>query len=195
MTSKKKIGIKVLQLNMCGGFKYKYMNILNYCESVGVNIICLNETFLNEKNMKLNWEPPGRAWRMYRGDRVLASPRDQARGGAAILVHSSVPSVQVDVPVGCECVCVEVVRVGDTDPSKPHKDRIRVISVYASPLRELPLEEIKSLVPDKKNGMCMIVGDFNAKHPMWGCSRQDERGNSLEALMVGDLGFRLLNYG
>ncbi|GBO09475.1 hypothetical protein AVEN_137417-1 [Araneus ventricosus] len=71
------------------------------------------------------------------------------------------------------------------------RDRsIKVFNVYHPPNNKQLQDNFNNITGEN----IIILGDLNAKHPMWGCATQNTRGNELVNL-VDDGGFIVLNDG
>ena len=114
---------------------------------------------------------------VFRKDRHSSNPS----GGVAVVVQSGVACALVPLQTSLEAVAVRILL-----------DRlITLVSLYLPPNVPLRLHELQALINQLPKPF-LILGDFNAHHPLWGSSRQDSRGGVVERLLLST-GICLLN--
>lgn len=92
-----------------------------------------------------------------------------AHGGVGLFIKSHISSYEVKLRTRLQAVAVSV---------KIHK-RITLCSLYLPPSEVVTKQEIQSLL-DQLPKPFIILGDFNAHHPMWFDTRPtDERGKTI----------------
>ena len=98
--------------------------------------------------------------------------------GVALLLHGSLQYTTL------EAVAVKV-----------HTGReLTICSVYLSPNCDIPKDEIRTVIRQLPRPF-LLLGDFNAKHPLWDLSNPtDQRGGRIESLIVEE-SLALLNEG
>ncbi|GFY42949.1 putative RNA-directed DNA polymerase from transposon X-element [Trichonephila inaurata madagascariensis] len=127
--------------------------------------IALQETFLRP-NIGFNFPN----YSTYRNDRLT-----HRGGGTAILVKNSIAHHAIEIFT----TAIDITTIEIEGPS----GNITVCSLYRP-----PKSPRNSFIPDlikifRNRTQCIVVGDFNAKHPSWNLNR---RGN--------DAGYKLLKY-
>jgi len=139
-------------------FEFKqHVSVYNY------DVICIQETWLKE-NKSYNLS----GYDMVRYDRPL-----REHGGVATFVRSGLKYAQIKINSDLECVVLKL------ETSSGH---INVVNVYIPPDKTFntdqnQLKEIFSF------SNCIIMGDFNAKNPLWGSSNTDKLGDTIENLI------------
>ena len=95
-------------------------------------------------------------------------------GGVAIFVKNFASSYRVDLRTNLQAVAVSV---------KIHR-RVTVCSLYLPPGQAVELEQLQGLI-DQLPKPFLLLGDFNAHHPMWYDPRpMDERGKCIVDLIA-----------
>jgi len=139
-------------------------NKLEFKQHVSVNnydVICIQETWLKEnKNYNLS------GYEIIRNDR----PANEQGGGVATFVRSGLKYSQININSDLECIVLKL---------ETSLGNINVVNVYIPPNKtachdKTKLNEIFSF------SNCIIMGDFNAKNPLWGSSNTDKLGNEIE---------------
>lgn len=155
-------------------------NFLKYYISLSqdYDVICLQETLLYpNKNFHIN------EFRSTRLDVTHPSVR-----GICILSRLSLKTSLADLSA-FNHPSIEIIGTEITFKSYT----LLIVSVYRHPNCYTPpsiLNDILSLHHKYKH--LVILGDFNAHHPMWGADRGDTPGNSI-ARIIENRGIRLLN--
>ena len=105
-------------------------------------------------------------------------------GGVAILVHENLPihpEIKLDTPLQAIAIRVNI------------GIRITICSIYnsrAHPLDKRLLARLLEQLPQP----VLMVGDFNAYHPLWGSPTADVRGGIVESF-IAESGLNILNDG
>ncbi|GFT30229.1 reverse transcriptase domain-containing protein [Trichonephila clavipes] len=170
--------VNFLQLNINGTQK-KWAELSDILNENNIHVACLQETWLNSK---LHFNVKG--YTTIRKDRVSG-----AGGGIAFLVKTP------------EIKCIEILPTSNTSSSTEAQainillpnHTITLVNVYHpdnSPIDTNILQDLASTSADTK----MILEDFNARSPSWGCKILDSKGDQLEDL-ADDLNLTILNTG
>lgn len=126
--------------------------------------LALQETHLHDRSPHIL-----RRHRVFKKDRLSDTPPD----GVAVVVQGGVACSEVPLCTPLEAVAVRLLL-----------DRlITVVSLYLPPNTPLHLSELQGLVGQLPQPF-MILGDFNAHHPLWGNIRQDSRGGVVERFLL-----------
>ena len=88
------------------------------------------------------------------------------RGGTALFVSNKLLHHEIDLSSDQDAVAVKV-KIAQRD--------ITLVSLYLTPNKPIDQQAVSSLMR-KIDGPCLIMGDFNAHHQTWGCSRNTPRG-------------------
>ena len=122
------------------------------------DIICIQETFFTSRN-KFSLQ----------GYSILRLDRKSPRGGAAILIKSSISYSELKTPKNVESLGIQIYsNVG----------KINIYNVY-NPGIDINKEEYELFFRGD-----IICGDFNAHNPIWGSKLLNKRGEVLEELFL-----------
>ena len=99
--------------------------------------------------------------------------RSPRQGGTALFVSNRLLHREIKVQTDLDCVTVQ---------AQLFQTNISIVSLYLSPSAPFPKNALNSLL-DGLTKPVMILGDFNAHHPAWGCTRLDARGKHTEEWM------------
>lgn len=141
------------------------MNSLEFKQHVSSNsydVICIQETWL-----KLNKIYNLSGYDIIRKDR----PPPEKGGGVATFLKTGLSYIEIKNNFETECIVVKI---------KTSSGYINIVNVYIPPQQIVKLDELKQLFSVSN---CIIVGDFNAKSPIWGSQNTDKRGEEIENLI------------
>lgn len=164
----------ILQWNL-RGYRKRYPDLQKLIEATSPACICLQETMLGNFLPK----PPT-------GYSILKHPTngDAVPGtGVATLIHNSLPFTKLNINTDFQAIAI---RVG-------LPDLITVCNIYLSPQEDVSSQDIQSLI-DQLPPPFILLGDVNAKHPLWGDTVTDARGRTLENVILNN-NLSLLNTG
>ena len=135
-------------------------DLLDMVSSLSPSIISLNElgTVVPVKTIK----------QLLFSYQVYATEGTNAHGGAVLAIEKRLK------PLPMEINDLNMVAAEITIESRSFV----VASVYSPPTERLPLSAMATLIKQSKN--FIIAGDFNAKHPEWGCPQVNTKGRQLE---------------
>jgi len=94
-------------------------------------------------------------------------------GGIAILVNNAIPLSHIQLNTSLQAVAVRVTC---------HKT-ISICSIYLSPSSKFYSNELGNLIAQFPPPV-LLLGDFNAHSTLWGCSKTDIRGKTIEDLLL-----------
>ena len=138
-----------------------------------ISAICLQETKLGNHSPNI-----GPNFIFYRSPPLIGA---RAQGGTGIIVHKSVNHRHVQLNTVLQACAVQIFTT----------KWITLCSVYLDPnledrlqdvhgnCRQLALNDLQSLL-DQLPQPFILMGDFNAKHTLWGNSNCDRWGNLIE---------------
>ena len=156
--------LRILQWNI-QGIRAKQEELQAILNNQLISIACIQETLLEDKT----WNPP-------KNYAIEKSPHIAGEGsrGAAVLLHRSIPYVRLHINTTLEAVAVKV-----------HQNRsYTVCCLYMSPNINIRKEDLVDLFNQLPTPF-LILGDFNAKHPLWDKNNPpDQRGKMLEKLIL-----------
>lgn len=153
----------ILQWNI-GGFFNRLAELQQFLCHSSVFCIALQET----------WFPVQRtpALRGYRGFYRNRDIYDRASGGVAVYVLATVPSAAVPLQTTFEAVAVRI-RAGQ---------EFTVCSIYLPPDATVSTTDVAAVVAQLPPPF-LLLGDFNAHHPLWGGTQTTVRGRDVETLL------------
>jgi len=128
--------------------------------------ICLQETFLKDNdNLTI---------KNYEIFSVTSSSTDgRPIGGTSILIRNDIPHRQLNINTQLQAVAINFTC---------HKS-ISLCSIYLPPHHNTKINELESLLGHLPSPT-LIVGDFNAHNPLWGCHDTNNKGNILEKFIL-----------
>ena len=169
--------LKVSQWNIRHLYKNKH-SLLSYCSQEKPNVICLQETWTQEKSIP----------KLSGFNLISHKPRDTGTkgGGVAIFASPQTPITTIPVQSNLE-ICAA--RIHST--SSPFS----IISLYVPPNQDNnQLEPLLTQALANIPAPYLICTDLNGHHPNWGSPTQDRRGKILNEWII-DNNLTLLNNG
>ena len=138
--------------------------------------MCLQETKLGNKPYN-----PGLNYSFHRSPQLLG---ERAQGGTGFIIHKSIHFTTIQLNTVLQACAVQI-----------HMDRkVTLCSLYLEPkledhlydmsgnARHLDISDLQNLI-DQLPSPFILMGDFNAKHALWGESTCDRWGNLFEQLL------------
>jgi ribonuclease HI len=133
--------------------KHEFINILNEYD---IKIAAISET----------WLSPDSSFSVSSFN-CIRDDRPDGRGGAALLIHASIPFQRINIPTNSDLQIVGVVIRG-----------IAIISAYIPPLIQFD-ENYWNAVISAYSSNIIVLGDFNAHSPIWGSPGYNRSGYSI----------------
>ena len=165
----------ILQWN-CRGLRTSISNLQAVISLQRPLAVCLQETKLSpESHCAI------KGYSVFRKD---VSADTVAHGGVLLAVHRSIPAQRLELRTPLQAVAARVLF---------NQRTITICSLYLPPGVSLPRRELDQLVAELPEPL-LILGDFNAHHPLWGCGDADVRGRVLEHFIL-DEHLGILNTG
>ena len=154
--------IKILQWNVQGITTSKE-DILSIVEEYQPLIMAFQETFLaNEFSINIKG---------YNNICKQGNFNRRFHGGVAIYVHDSIPQEIIEINSHYQALALKV---------NIHRNRpISVLNMYIPGRESLVKAEISGIL-DQIPKPCIVMGDFNAHHTVWGNQHTYQRGRLLE---------------
>ena len=166
--------ISVLQWNV-QGIRARYQELSSILRNKKVSVACLQETLLGDAD----WQPT----HLYKMEKSPHFGGEHNRG-VAIMVHTTLQYSRVRLYTTLEAVAITI------NSSKQYT----ICSVYLSPSVNIRREEIRNLIRQLPRP-ALLLGDFNAKHPLWDpVNNDDARGRDMAGLLT-DEAMGLLGHG
>ena len=163
----------IVQWNV-NGFNSRLPFLQKLISDISPVIIALQETKLDaNQNVYL------RNYKIYRKDR-------DGRGGGGVLlaIHNSIPNHEINIDSTLEFVACSVYF---------KNKRLNVASIYIPSDLQLLNEDLEDVFNQLEGGK-LILGDFNAKHDLWGSNINDNRGGIIADFIL-DNNINVLNSG
>ena len=137
------------------------------------DIICIQETWFTDFNV--SYIPNYFC--------VCRNRHDGRRGGLAIYLKKDITFQVMKVQGNIEYQRVDI---------SSKKGIISIINYY-NPCKKIEIEELNNMIQNVP-GKLIILGDFNSHNPLWGSSKLDSNGRTVESFME-DNDLALLNDG
>ena len=165
--------MSILQWNLCG-YRSKYTELKKLLSDLSPACVCLQETMLGMYSPV----PPS-------GYTIITSPNNEPipGQGLAFLVHNSIAYTKIQIHSDLQ---VQAIRAHISKP-------ITVCNIYLNPNQQIYQHSIENLILQLPEPF-LIVGDFNAKHTLWGDASVDRRGRTIESIIL-DKNISILNTG
>ena len=153
----------IIQWNINGYYThYEQLQIL--INNFSPDIICLQET-----NFKKNHQPTLKHFNTFVKNRVN---ENHASGGVAIVISDKYDSTEIPLNSNLEAVAISI--------SFPK--RIHICNIYIPNSFPLDLQDLEDLIAQLPVPL-ILSGDFNSHHALWGSTKTDRRGKTIENLL------------
>ena len=155
---------KIIQWN-CRGLKPNYNEILLLLLLLRPTVFCLQETFLKpDDNI---------AFKGFNVYNYIYKDGHKPSGGSSILVSSSCPQREIKLSTDLQAIAVSV----------SLDNEITICSVYIPPNYALQSKQLDSLLQQLPSPY-LLVGDFNGHNLLWGCKKNNVRGEIIEDFLA-----------
>ena len=151
---------KIVHWN-CRGLKPNYNEILLLLSLLKPSVFCLQETFLKQED-NINFK----GFNLYN---YIYTAGQKPSGGSSILVHSSYPQREIKLSTDLQAVAVSV----------SLEKEITICSLYI-PLNFTLHSQHLNFLLEQLPSPYLLVRDFNGQNMMWGCSKNNVRGEIIE---------------
>lgn len=159
----------------CHGFRNKLDELKTLIANHSPSCIALQETYLKPHDKS--------KIRRYGCIRKDNDSGERVSGGVALLISHNCPSTIIHLNTNLQAVAARI-----------HMHQLTTIcSIYLPPNETIAQTSLSHLI-DQLPPPFIIIGDFNAHSPLWGCSDKNHRGEQIESL-ISDFSLCLLNNG
>ena len=167
--------MSIVQWN-CRGISSSSEQLKTLIRDSDAKIICLQETKLGDRTYN-----PGLNYTFYNSPPL---PGERAQGGTGIIIHKSIKCKSVSLNTALQACAVQIFSA----------KKITLCSLYLEPRlehhmfdangdnRQLNINDLQHLI-DQLPTPFILMGDFNAKHTLWGNSECNRWGNLVEQLL------------
>ena len=139
--------------------------------------VCLQETFHGSKIVY----PPSKYYAYSGKPQTSTGPRPPR--GLVTLVHKDVPHTPLELTSDLDIVAIKI-----------HAQKsYTVVNLYVSPQENINVEQFRILISQLRTPF-LIIGDFNARNPLWGDTIRNSRGDTIERCLA-ELDLTILNTG
>ena len=155
--------LKIIHYN-CRSIKNKQFELFKYMNKQNVDILCLNETFLNSEDHNFNH---------INHHTIIRNDRTHKKGGGiAMILKNNIKFnvIQKASNENEEYIAIEI----DTPRDK---DKLLLISTYVHPNSNTNFDFIPKFMNKYKNAI--TIGDMNAHHNSWYCNKNNKKGTIL----------------
>ena len=164
----------ILQWNI-RGVHNKKQEIIQLIDQCKASVIALQETLMPANRLH---KIPG--YSVIGKDGVH---NFRQHGGVAIYIHSDIPFEEIALTSPLQAVAATI----------QLRNRLTLCNVYNSRSHNLSANLLNQLYSELPKP-CIILGDFNAYSPLWGCASSDTRGNIIASFLENS-NLVLLNNG
>ena len=167
--------MSIIQWN-CRGIASSFEQLKTLFRDANAKIMCLQETKLGDRTYN-----PGLNYNFYKSPPL---PGERSQGGTGIIVHKSIKHSEIPLNTVLQACAVQI----------QHNKKITLCSLYLEPKledhitdnvgnrRQLELRDLENLINQLPSPF-LLMGDFNAKHTLWGSNVCDRWGNIIEELV------------
>ena len=151
----------IIQWN-CRGFRANYDELVILTAETRASIICLQETYLKPADSYFV-----RNFHMYNSYGNVVQER--STGGTTILVRQGIIHSHISLNTNLQATAVRLTL---------HKT-FTICSLYISPSSHVTNSELNNLYEQLPHP-CLLLGDFNGHHSLWGSTHTNSRGRTIE---------------
>ena len=158
------MAVDILQWNI-RGLKSNFHELSLLLNDINPNVICLQETKLS-KDQQI-------CLKGYHSYHHIYTHGEIACGGSSILVKKGILHKKLSLQTKLQASAVRVTL---------HRP-MTICSIYIPPNKNPSLKEIEHLI-GQLPGPFLLVGDFNAHNPLWGSCDTNQKGKTVEDLLL-----------
>ena len=153
--------IKICLYN-CQSITNKSLSINQYMSDNKIDILCLNETFLNESIKSIN---------LLNNYYVIRQDRKQKGGGVAFILHKHITCdiIESKTTQDHEFIAIEITSA---------EEKISLLNAYVHPKSKTDFNFVNRIA--KRNSKMILVGDLNSTNISWSCNSTNTRGKRLD---------------
>ena len=155
--------IKICLYN-CQSITNKSHSINQYMSDNKIDILCLNETFLNESIKSIN---------LLNNYYVIRQDRKQKGGGVAFILHKDITCdiIESKTTQDHEFIAIEITST---------EEKITLLNAYVHPKSKTDFNFVNRIA--KRNSKMILVGDLNSTNISWSCNSTNTRGKRLDSI-------------
>ena len=162
---------KIVQWN-CRGIKPNLPEVQQLLNSLEPVALCLQETYLTSNTINIEHNKHKR-YALYTKNNIILGER--AHGGVALLISKSIPHSEINLTTPLQAVAVRLTL---------HKV-ISLRSLYLPPSTAIDIRKLEDLL-NHLPPPTVILEDFNAHSPIWGCRDLDIKGKQIEDFIANN---------
>jgi len=136
-----------------------------HCGKEKVDVVCIQEPYINK------WKIPGMPT-----DAVTLIPEDPGPMVAVVIFNKKIEAL-VDSKYTCKWIQTFSLKLG--------KHQITIVNLYCqfSMPADIFVNKLETILEGFYRGNLLILGDFNAKSPLWHCPGTDGNGEKYEDII------------
>ena len=158
---------KIVQWN-CRGIKPNLPEVQQLLNSLEPVALCLQETYLTSNTINID-----KRYALYTKNNIILGER--AHGGVALLISKSIPHSEINLTTPLQAVAARLTLHKVTS----------LCSLYLPPSTAIDVRELEDLL-NQLPPPTVILGDFNAHSPIWGCRDLDIKGKQIEDFIANN---------
>lgn len=157
--------LDILQWN-CRGLRASLPDLQTLVQDQQPAVICLQETKITDPDYNILTQ--------YHHTRKLATTTSTLpKGGVSIFVNKHLLSSAITLRTTLQAVAVRVTL----------HTPVSICSIYLPPNSKWTAQDLQDII-QQLPAPTILLGDFNAHHPLWGNSRTDQAGREVERLLT-----------
>jgi len=157
----------------CRGYHGNYHELRSLLSATSAVVASLQETKCG-----------GRDLNAPRGYAIYNKPGpDRLHGGSALIIHNSRPHAHYGLQTELQAVAVQI----------QLRRKVTICSLYLPPNENISFETLSGLIEQLPTPF-LLLGDFNARHQLWGDVVVNQRGRIVERLILTE-NLTILNDG
>lgn len=156
----------IIQWNLNGVFS-KIDELKIIIHKYNPQLICLQET-----NFKNNYTAPLQNYKGFSTNRKIAN---RASGGVTIYVKSNIIAKELKINTSLECSAVLI----------KHDETFTICNIYLPNQTTIELLDVQNIINQLPKPY-IILGDFNAHNIIWGSNTTDQRGKTIETILLNE---------
>jgi len=138
------------------GLKTKIPDVINFLQRQEIDILLIQETHLTNKDkLKL------------KNFQIQRQDGPNGHGGLVTLIKNHIPYLHKSL---LPTTSLDATAITLTDD-------LTIINIYNSPRNKFTQQDLRTLLDTSHK--VLLAGDFNARHSLWNCTRNNTNGNTL----------------
>ena len=155
---------KIIQFN-CRGLKHNFNELKILISTHNPIAICLQETYLKDTDNIVFKD-----YSLYNRHAIVDNYK--ATGGVSILVRNGIAHEELDINTNLQAKAITLTT----------NKKFTICSVYLPPQKKVEGADLDTIIQQLPSPY-MLLGDFNARHTLWGCSNINNKGKTTEAFI------------